>query len=138
MTARKAVIGTGVLLLLALLGAAGALIAKGASKPVLTGLLLGVGLGGLNLAVESFSMSWAFRRKPAAILAVSLGGFLVRLVLVCGLTIWFAGLASVDAVTFALTYVATFLAFIGFQIWAVAKITGDAGSPGTGGGGEEG
>ncbi len=44
------------------------------------------------------------------------------MVLVSALTIWFAKTESVDPVTFALTYVASFLGFLGVQIWAVSRI----------------
>ena len=55
-------------------------------------------------------------------LFVSLGGFGLRLVLVCVLTIVFAYTASVDAATFALSYVGSFLAYVILQVWVVSRM----------------
>jgi hypothetical protein len=122
MTARKAAAGIVVLLLLALIGTGVVLIGQGADEPALTGALVGIGLGGLSLFVESMSLSWALRQKPSWTLGVSLGGFTVRLVLVVTLTLVFKDVAAVSASTFALTYVASFLAFVGIQVWAVNRM----------------
>ena len=131
MTARTAATGIGVLLLLAILGIAGWLVAEGSSEPALVGLLSGVALGGLSLLGEALALSWALRKKPSATLAVSLGGFVVRLVTVSVLTIVFHRSPSlgVDAVAFALTYVASFFAFLVLQVWAVSRVQKGAGSP---------
>jgi hypothetical protein len=123
MTAKAASVGTVSLLLLALLGVAVMLIAKGSSAPVATGVCIGAGLGGLNLLIEALSLSYALRRRPSATLAVSLGGFLVRLALVSALTVVFAKSTRVSAVAFALTYVTTFLAFLVVQIWAISRVS---------------
>jgi len=131
MTARTAAVGTGLLFLLACLGAAGFMIWKGMSEPALIGLLSGVALGGLNLLVEALSLSWALRKKPSATLAVSLGGFCFRLVAVSVLTIVFHKSPSlgVSPVTFALAYVASFFAFLVLQVWAVSRVQRVAGGP---------
>lgn len=136
MTARTAAIGVGVLFLLVLLGAGIWVILGGVTAPVLTGLFVGIALGGLNLLIEALSLGWALRKRPSATLAISLGGFLVRLVMVSALTIWFAKLESVDAPAFALAYVASFMAFLGLQIWAISRALNKAGSTGRSGGPE--
>ena len=59
-------------------------------------------------------------------LFVSLGGFGLRLVLVCVMTIVFAKTESVDAATFALAYVGSFLAYLVLQVWVVAKMQSKA------------
>ena len=122
MTARKAAAGMVVLILLALIGTGVVLIGQKGSDATLTGALVGVGLGGLSLFVESLSLTWALRQKPTWTLGISLGGFFVRLVLVVVLTLVFDGIESVSAVTFALTYVVSFLAFVGIQVWAVSRM----------------
>ncbi|MHC4469466.1 MAG: hypothetical protein ACYTDY_02955 [Planctomycetota bacterium] len=132
MTARTAALGIVLLLLLALLGSAGILVLRGVTAPVLTGLLVGAGLGGLNLLVESLSLSWALKKKPSATLAISLCGFLIRLVMVSVLIIWFARTPSVDAVAFALAYVASFFVFLVLQVWAISRVQGKAGTPAKG------
>jgi hypothetical protein len=129
MTARAAAVGVGALLLLVLLGVAGTLILRGTSPPVLIGFFVGVGLGGLNLALESFSLTWALRHRPKSALGITLGGFTLRLVTVVVLMIVFAGTPSVDAVAFSLTYVASFLAFVGVQIWIVSRLNQRASPP---------
>ena len=132
MTARKAAVGILLLLLLALIGAGMVLISQGADEPAVTGALVGVGLGGLGLCIESLGLAWALRNKPTWALGVSLGGFFVRLVLVVSLTLVFDGVPSVSAVTFALTYVASFLAFVGIQVWVVSRVMSPGKSAGPG------
>ena len=122
MTARKAAAGLVVLILLALIGIGLVLIGQGGDDATLTGALVGVGLGGLSLLIESVSLTWSLRQKPSWTLGISLGGFFVRLVLVVVLTLVFDGIESVSAVTFALTYVVSFLAFVGVQVWAVSRM----------------
>mgnify|MGYP003573196965 FL=1 len=56
MTARTAAIGVGVLFLLALLGAGIWMILGGATMPILTGLFVGIALGGLNLLIDALSL----------------------------------------------------------------------------------
>jgi hypothetical protein len=135
MTARKAAVGIVILLLLTLLGVGVVLIMQG-DQPAVTGALVGVGLGGFGLCIESFGLSWAMKKKLSWTLGVSLGGFLLRLVLVVALTLVFDGVESVSAVTFALTYVASFLAFVGIQVWVVSRVTTP--TPSTGPGQKEG
>ena len=94
MTSRAAVTGIGILLLIALIGAGMAVIAGGVKQPTMIGFFVGIGLGCLNLCLEAFSMSWALRRKPSAVMAVSLGGFFFRLVLVSALIIVFSRMSD--------------------------------------------
>jgi hypothetical protein len=129
MTFRTAAIGIGVLTVLALGLLAWMLKAAGSSAPVWIGLFTGVGLGGLNLLFESISLTWALRKQPSALLFISLGGFGLRLFVVCVLTIVFAKTESVDAATFALAYVGSFLAYVILQVWVVNKMLGKAGPP---------
>lgn len=130
MTSRAAVSGIGILLLLALVGVGAVVIAGGATQPTLIGFFVGIGLGCLNLCLEALSMGWALRRKPSAMMAVSLGGFFFRLVLVSALVIVFSRMPDkVNAVSFALSYMASFLAFLGLQIWAVSRVSKSDGPP---------
>ncbi len=127
MTARAATTGILLLLLLAVLAIGLFMLSAGSPARQWIGLFLGLGLGGLNLFVESLSLTWALRKRPSATMFVSLGGFGVRLVLVSVLTIVFAKSRTVSAVAFALAYVASFLAFLVLQVWAVTKIQNKAG-----------
>jgi hypothetical protein len=129
MTARTAVFGIGVMTLIAIALLVGAMMVAGGSPPMWTGLFIGVALGGLNLLFESLSMTWALKKEPSAMLFVSLGGFGLRLVLVSVLTIVFAGAESVDAMTFALAYVGSFMAYIALQVWIVSRMQQKAGPP---------
>ena len=122
MTPRAAAIGIGGLTLVALGLLTWAMKAAGGSPPIWIGLFVGVALGGLNLLFESLSLTWALKKEPSAMLFVSLGGFGLRLVLVCVLTIVFAKTKSVNAATFALSYVGSFLAYLGLQVWIVARM----------------
>ena len=127
MTARAAATGVGVLLFLSLLATGVMWIGRGMTGPSQGGLLVGVGLGGLNLLVEAFGLVWAFRKNLSATMMVSLGGFFLRLVLVSVLIFAFARTDSIDAVTFALSYVASFFAFLGLQIWVITRVPARAG-----------
>lgn len=131
MTARKAAVGILILMLLTLLGAGVVLIMQG-DQPAVTGALIGVGLGGFGLCLESFGLSWALKKKLSWTLGISLGGFFLRLVLVVTLTLVFDGVESVSAAAFALTYVASFLAFVVIQMWVVSRVTTPAPSTGSG------
>lgn len=112
-------------------GALAAVVAfRGLEGPVLVGLAIGAGLGGLNLAVGGFLLSWALRRRPKAALAVSLGGFFVRLGLLLGLTHAFWGVSSVDAVTFALAFVVFFFLFLVVEIRIVGRASKRAANAG--------
>ena len=121
MTATKAAVGIVVLLVLAVIGTLVVLFWQ-RDMPAVTGALVGVGLGGLGLCVEAFSLSWALRNKPEWTLGVSLGGFFSRMVVVVVLIFVFRDVESVSVWTFALTYVASFLAFVGIQVWAVNRM----------------
>jgi hypothetical protein len=135
MTPRAAAIGIGVLTLLALGLLAAAMRMAGGSPPIWIGLFVGVALGGLNLLFESLSLTWALRKEPSAMLFVSLGGFGLRLVLVCVLTIVFANTKSVSAASFALSYVGSFLAYLILQVWVVTRMKNGSMPPqGTGDG----
>jgi len=121
MTATKAAVGIVVLLVLAVIGTLVVLFWQ-RDMPAVTGALVGAGLGGIGLCVEAFSLSWALRNKPAWTLGVSLGGFFSRMVVVVVLIFVFRDVESVSVWTFALTYVASFLAFVGIQVWAVNRM----------------
>lgn len=121
MTARKAAVGIVVLLVLTLIGTLLVLLRQ-ANVPAVTGALIGAGLGGIGLCVEAFSLSWALKEKPSWTLGVSFGGFLSRLIVVVVLIFVFRDVESVSVWTFALTYVASFLAFVGIQVWAVNRM----------------
>ena len=121
MTATKAAVGIVVLLVLAVIGTLVVLFWQ-RDMPAVTGALVGAGLGGMGLCVEAFSLSWALRNKPTWALGVSLGGFFSRMVVVVVLIFVFRDVESVSVWTFALTYVASFLAFVGIQVWAVSRM----------------
>ena len=121
MTARTAAVGIVALLFLTVIGTFVVLLRQ-ANMPAVTGALIGAGLGGLGLCVEGFSLSWALRKKPTWTLGVSLGGFFSRMVVVVVLIFVFRDVESVSVWTFALTYVASFLAFVGIQVWAVNRM----------------
>ena len=121
MTATKAAVGIVVLLVLAVIGTLVVLFWQ-RDMPAVTGALVGAGLGGVGLCVEAFSLSWALRNKPTWTLGVSLGGFFSRMVVVVVLIFVFRDVESVSVWTFALTYVASFLAFVGIQVWAVNRM----------------
>ena len=72
------------------------------------------------------------RRRPTAALAVSLGGFFLRLVILLGLTYWFWDMPSVSAITFAISFVVFFFLFLFVEVGIVSRASkGSAGSGAT-------
>jgi hypothetical protein len=96
---------------------------RGLDGAVLVGLGLGAGLGAVNLAAGGFLLSWTLRRRPKWALAVSLGGFFVRLGLLLGLTYAFWAPEWVDAVTFAIGFVVFFFLFLVVEIGIVGRVS---------------
>lgn len=99
----------------------GVLLYRGIDGPSLAGLGIGAGLGFVNLAGGGLLLFWALRRRPKSALTVSLGGFFVRLGLLLGLTYYFWNVESVDAVTFAISFVIFFFLFLVVEIGIVSR-----------------
>ncbi len=112
------VLGMGLLTIGALVGT---LAVRGIDGPSLAGLAVGAGLGFLNLAVGGLLLYWTLKRRPKSALIVSLVGFFVRLGLLLGLTYYFWYIDSVDAVTFAISFVIFFFLFLVVEIGIVGR-----------------
>jgi hypothetical protein len=132
MTMSRVVVGALVMGLLTAAALVAVVLKWGTTGPVLAGLGIGAGLGGINLVVSGWLLSWAMRRRPKAALAVSLGGFFLRLVILMGLTYWFWDMPSVEAVTFAISFVIFFFLFLFVEVGIVSRASkGSAGSGAT-------
>jgi len=99
----------------------GVLLYRGIDGPSLAGLGIGAGLGFVNLAGSGLLLFWALKRRPKSALTISLGGFFVRLGLLLGLTYWFWDVESVDAITFAISFVIFFFLFLVVEIGIVGR-----------------
>jgi hypothetical protein len=121
MTASRALIGVALMGALSVAALGILVVARGLSGPTLAGLGIGAGLGGANLALGGWLLSWTLRRKPSAALAVSLGGFFFRLGILLVLTYVFWGNPGVDAVTFAVSFVVFFFLFLVVEIAIVSR-----------------
>ena len=121
MTASRATVGAFVMgaVLVALLVAVLAL--REFAGAAVAGLAVGAGVGGLNLVVGSWLLSWALKNRPKAALKVSLGGFFVRLALLLVLTWVFWTVPGVDAVTFAISFVIFFFLFLVVEIVIIGR-----------------
>jgi hypothetical protein len=132
MTMSRIVVGAGLMGGLTVAALVAVVLTLGPTGPVFAGLGIGAGLGGLNLALGGWLLSWTMRRKPKAALAVSLGGFFVRLVILLGLMYWFWHVPSVDAITFAISFVVFFFLFLFVEVGIVSRASkGSAGSGAT-------
>ncbi len=104
----------------------------GPTGPVFAGLGIGAGLGGFNLVVGGWLLSWTLRYRPKATIAVTMGGFFLRLGLLLGLTYWFWEVPSVNAITFAVSFVVFFFLFLFVEVGIVSRASkGTAGSGAT-------
>jgi hypothetical protein len=97
------------------------LLVRGLDGPALAGLGIGGALGAVNLAAGGLLLAFTLRRRPKAALAVSLGGFFVRLGVLLGLTYGFSTVEAVDEITFAVSFVVFFFLFLVVEIGIVSR-----------------
>ncbi|CAN5747600.1 hypothetical protein BH20ACT2_BH20ACT2_09880 [soil metagenome] len=88
--------------------------------------LTAVGLVLANLVLSALSLGWAARVSLTAIMAVALGGFLVRMALVCGVIVLIQDLAWVDLTTLAVTVLVTHL---GLLFWETRYVSASLAFP---------
>src|SRR5919106_2317362 len=85
------------------------------------GMLIGAGLGLLNLAVGYVVTRRTLRNGMKSAMATLAGGFIARLFVVVGLMLLFRRTGSVDPAAFALTFLVFFFAYLGLEMLLVER-----------------
>ncbi|MEW6473778.1 MAG: hypothetical protein AB1679_16120 [Actinomycetota bacterium] len=85
------------------------------------GVVIGAGLGLLNLAVGYLVMRWALRQGMRRALGAVVGGLITRLVILAGLIILFQRTGAVDPTSFAFTFFVFFLVYLGLEVLLVQR-----------------
>lgn len=89
---------------------------------------LGLGLLVLNLLVAAVSLEWGARRSPNALMAVALGGFLLRMTtILIVLLVADALFGWADVVVLAITL---FLTHLGLLFWELRSVSLSLAAPG--------
>jgi hypothetical protein len=90
-------------------------------RPTIIGVLLGAGLGALNIVLGYAATSRALRKGTATALRTVLGGFFVRLVTLVALLLYFHSQAWVNEIAFALSFMVFFLVFLAIEVRMVQR-----------------
>ena len=88
------------------------------------GVLVGAGLGVLNLAVGYALTRRSLRYGMKSAMATVAGGAVARLVVVAGLMVVFQRTGTVDPAAFALTFLIFFFVFVAIEMLLVEGSTG--------------
>ena len=114
-------LGTMSLVLLVLLALV--VVGRGATAASYWGVAWGAIVGGLNIAVSGWLLARTLRRRPERAILVSVGGFFVRLVVLLGLTFAFWKTDGVDEMSFAVSFVIFFFAFLFVEIALLERVS---------------
>jgi hypothetical protein len=121
--ADRSILGTMLLAAGALL-LAGLYVSRRGLDPAATrGLLVGLGLGIVNVVAGGWATARALRRSVAGAVRLMLVGFFVRMVALGGLVLWFQRGDWADATAFALSFLVFFLLFLVFEMRLVMRST---------------
>lgn len=88
-----------------------------AALTALFGVVLVVG----GFAATGRSLTWAARRSEEVLMAVALGGFLLRLVLYAALIVALRPVEALDGPVFAVTVAATLVVMLGYEVRLVLR-----------------
>ena len=80
-----------------------------------------------NLAAAAALMAWGARTSPVALMAVTLGGFIVRLALLAGVVLAVSPLGFFEPVPIAITILASHL---GLLVWEIRYVSLRLAAPG--------
>jgi hypothetical protein len=89
--------------------------------------LLAVAVVVVNLLLSSFSLAWAARVSPTALMGAALGGFLLRMTLVTIVVVAVKGSAWVDLTALAVAILVTHLTLL---IWETRYVGANLAYPG--------
>jgi hypothetical protein len=88
------------------------------------GVLVGAGLGVVNLAVGYALTRRTLRHGMKSAMATLAGGFIARLFVIVGLMLLFRRTGSIDAGAFALTFLVFFFLYLGVEMLLVDRSLG--------------
>lgn len=123
MKADRSILGTIALAAGALLLAGFYVSRRGLDPASVRGLLVGLGLGIVNVVVGGYMTSRALRKSVAGAVRLMLVGFFVRMVVLAGLVLWFQRGDWADASAFALSFLVFFFLFLVFEMRIVQRST---------------
>jgi len=87
----------------------------------LRGVVIGAGLGVLNLALGSLATRRALRTKMQSAISTVAGGFIIRLVVLVVMIVAFRRSRAVDPTAFALTFLIFFFVYLGLEMVMVER-----------------
>ena len=87
----------------------------------LRGVLIGAGLGLLNLGLGSLATRRALRKKMQAAIGTVAGGFVIRLVVLAVMIVAFQRSKAVDPTAFALTFLVFFFVYLGVELLMIER-----------------
>lgn len=96
---------------------------RGATPAAYWGVGWGAIAGGLNIAVAGWLLARTLRRRPELAVRVSVGGFFVRMLLLLGLTFAFWKTDGVDEMSFAVSFMIFFFAFLFVEIVLLDRVS---------------
>ena len=85
------------------------------------GIIVGVGLGLVNLGLGYLATRWALRHGQKSAMATVAGGFLARLLVVAGLMVVFQRTGAADPAAFALSFLVFFFVYLGVELLLVER-----------------
>ncbi|MDY3127736.1 MAG: hypothetical protein SOW59_06355 [Corynebacterium sp.] len=93
--------------------------------PGIWGVLLGAGIGGGFVLVTAASVLFTSKASPATTMAVVLGGWLVKIVLLIAVLLAIRNLDFYDTVALLVTIVLALIAVLGSEVWGIVttKVT---------------
>ncbi|MCP1387315.1 hypothetical protein M5J20_03810 [Corynebacterium sp. TA-R-1] len=97
------------------------LMAWGATRdlPGIYGVLMGVGIGGGFVLATALTVLATSNSSPTATMAVVLGGWLVKMVVLVLLLLWLKGFDFYDGTAFGVTTIAALVVALAAETWGV-------------------
>lgn len=102
-----------------------AALARGGDGAASAGIAVAIVL--VNLVLSALALSWAAKVSPNALMAVALGGFLVRMMLVTGVVVMVRDASWIDLPVLAITVLVTHL---GLLFWELRYVSSSLAFPG--------
>lgn len=89
--------------------------------PGVWGVLLGAGISGGFVLITVLGILFTARTTPATTLAVVLGGWLLKIIVLIGILVLIRDLEFYDNMTFFVTVILTLLVTLGAEVWGMSQ-----------------
>nr|WP_306438394.1 hypothetical protein [Corynebacterium sp. 5QC2CO] len=89
--------------------------------PGVWGVLLGAGISGSFVLLTVLGILFTARTSPSVTLAVVLGGWLLKIVVLIGVLVVIRNLEFYDNMTFFVTVVLTLMVTLGAEVWGMSQ-----------------